>query len=85
MFECGGTVFVLVVSELAGKVINSLLTWVTNDIEVEVEELRTRGVDFENYDFPGVKTVNNIATLGSDKVAWFRDSEGNILALSQLG
>lgn len=85
VFECSGTLFVLVKSASAGKVINSLLTWVTPDIDAEVESLRQRGVVFEDYDFPGVKSLNGIAELGADRVAWFKDSEGNILALAQLG
>jgi hypothetical protein len=44
--------------------------------------LRGRGVKFEEYDFPGLKTVNGIATTGDLKTGWFRDSEGNILAIS---
>ena len=47
-----------------------------------MRELRGKGVKFEEYDFPGLKTVNGIATMGELKTAWFRDSEGNILALS---
>jgi hypothetical protein len=41
------------------------------------------GVIFEEYDLPGLKTVNSIATGGGAKTAWFKDSEGNILAVSQ--
>ncbi|TSC71764.1 MAG: glyoxalase/Bleomycin resistance protein/Dioxygenase superfamily [Parcubacteria group bacterium Gr01-1014_38] len=49
----------------------------------EVADLRSRGVQFEEYDFPGLKTVNGIATRGREKSAWFKDTEGNILGLSQ--
>jgi hypothetical protein len=41
-------------------------------------------VRFEEYDFPGLKTNHGIADLGYEKAAWFRDSEGNLLALGQL-
>jgi hypothetical protein len=47
-----------------------------------VADLKKRGVKFEDYDVPGMKTVNSIATAGSMKGAWFRDSEGNILSVS---
>jgi len=40
-------------------------------------------VKFEEYDTPGMKTVNGIATAGGAKAAWFKDSEGNTLALVQ--
>ena len=52
------------------------------DLEGTVRELRGRGVTFEDYDFPGLKTVDGIATLGDLKTSWFKDSEGNILAIS---
>ena len=42
-----------------------------------------RGVKFEEYDMPGIKTVAGIATGGGAKTNWFKDSEGNILAASQ--
>ncbi len=49
----------------------------------QVAALKARGVVFEEYDRPGIKTVNSIATAGGAKTAWFKDSEGNILAVSQ--
>ena len=57
--------------------------WRVDDIEREVAELRSRGVTFEEYDQPGLKTVNGIATGGGAKSAWFKDTEGNILAIVQ--
>jgi hypothetical protein len=46
-------------------------------------DLRSKGVVFEDYDLPGLKTVNGVNTGGGAKTAWFKDSEGNVLALSQ--
>jgi catechol 2,3-dioxygenase-like lactoylglutathione lyase family enzyme len=57
--------------------------WQVDDVEREVRELKARGVKFEDYDMPGMKTVNGIATAGGAKAAWFKDSEGNTLALIQ--
>lgn len=52
------------------------------DIEAAVAELKSRGVVFEEYDMPDLKTVEGIATeSGGDKAAWFKDSEGNLLGL----
>jgi len=48
-----------------------------------VAELKARGVVFEEYDMPGIGMKNSIATAGGAKTAWFKDSEGNILAVSQ--
>jgi predicted enzyme related to lactoylglutathione lyase len=55
--------------------------WQVTDIAREVAELRQRGVVFEEYDAPQMKTVNGIATGGGAKAAWFKDSEGNTMAL----
>ena len=57
--------------------------WST-DVEKDVAELAARGVVFEDYDFPALKTVNHIATTaGIGKSAWFKDPDGNTLALFQ--
>ena len=55
--------------------------WQVEDIEREVAELKARGVTFEHYDTPGM--VDDIATGGGAKAAWFKDTEGNILAIVQ--
>ena len=57
--------------------------WQVDDVEREVAELKSRGVTFEEYDAPGMKTKNGIATGGGAKTAWFKDTEGNILAVVQ--
>jgi len=54
------------------------------DVEATVAQLRGKGVTFEDYDLPGVKTVNGIADLDGTKGAWFKDPEGNILSVVQL-
>ena len=57
--------------------------WQVDDIEREVAELKGRGVKFEEYQTPDAKTEDGIATTGGAKAAWFKDSEGNILAIIQ--
>jgi predicted enzyme related to lactoylglutathione lyase len=57
--------------------------WQVNDIEREVAELKAKGVKFEDYDMPDMKTKDSIATAGGAKAAWFKDSEGNIMAVIQ--
>ena len=53
------------------------------DIAAAVAELRGKGVAFEEYDFPGLKTVDGISELEGELAAWFKDPDGNILALGQ--
>ena len=67
----------------AGTSLASQAFWQVDDVEREVAELKARGVGFEDYDMPGLKTKDGIATGGGAKTAWFKDSEGNIMAISQ--
>ena len=55
--------------------------WQVDDIEREVADLKARGVAFENYDMPGEKSPSGVVNAGGAKAAWFKDSEGNILAI----
>jgi len=55
------------------------LSWTVDDIEAEVAALKARGVTFEEYDFPSLKTINGVASMGPVKIAWMKDSEGNLL------
>jgi catechol 2,3-dioxygenase-like lactoylglutathione lyase family enzyme len=57
--------------------------WQVEEIEREVADLKARGVKFEEYDTPEMKTENGIATAGGAKAAWFKDTEGNIMAIIQ--
>lgn len=57
--------------------------WTVDDIQAEVARLRDRGVVFEEYDFPGLKTVDGIAQTAAGQYAWFKDSEGNLLGIAQ--
>jgi catechol 2,3-dioxygenase-like lactoylglutathione lyase family enzyme len=79
----GGTACFLYPTPGAGTSKASQAFWQVDDVEREVAELRARGVQFEEYDMPGLKTRNGIATGGGAKTAWFKDSEGNILAIVQ--
>lgn len=58
--------------------------WQVEDIEREVAELKARGVRFEAYDVPeGTKSPSGVVTAGGAKAAWFKDTEGNIMAIIQ--
>ncbi len=84
VYECGdGSWVFMYPSAGAGTSRASTAFWAVDDVIAEVAALRKKGVVFEEYDMPGLKTVNGIATGGGAKTAWFRDTEGNILAISQ--
>ena len=65
------------------KADHTAVSFQVKDIGQAISELKARGVVFENYDFPGLKTVNHVCVLGSEKAAWFRDTEGNYLCIHE--
>ena len=67
----------------AGTSSASQAFWQVDDVEREVAELKAKGVTFEEYDTPDIKTDHGIASDGGTKAAWFKDSEGNIMAVIQ--
>ena len=60
------------------------LSFEVSNLDGEISDLEGRGVTFEDYDLPGLKTENHIATMGSEKAAWFKDPDGNVLCLHQM-
>ena len=79
----GGTACFLYLTPNAGTSKASQAFWDVEDIEKEVAELKRRGVQFEDYDMPGEKDDQGIVTAGGARAAWFKDSEGNIMAVIQ--
>jgi predicted enzyme related to lactoylglutathione lyase len=80
--SAGGTACFLYPTPNAGTSKASQAFWEVGDIESEVAELKRRGVTFEKYDMPGTD-ANGITTAGGARAAWFKDSEGNIMAIIQ--
>jgi catechol 2,3-dioxygenase-like lactoylglutathione lyase family enzyme len=92
LYRCREGEFALFESAGAASGNHTQMAWEVEDIEATVERLRARGVVFEEYDLPGLRTVNGIADVAGnypskggvgEKAAWFRDSEGNLLGLGQ--
>lgn len=85
-FECGeGTALGLYERSTPTKADHTAAAWQVADIAATVRALRERGVVFEQYDLPGLKTdKDGIARLGPVAGAWFKDPDGNILGLVQF-
>jgi predicted enzyme related to lactoylglutathione lyase len=84
-YKCAdGTSFVLYPSQFAGTAQNTAMNFTTKDLEAEISELQARGIVFEEYDLPDLKTVGAIAEFPGGRVAWFKDTEGNTLGVTQL-
>lgn len=79
----GGTRIALFPKAEGTKAEHTAVSFRVPHIETAVAELSARGVKFADYDFPGLKTVNHVCVLGSEKAAWFEDPEGNILCLHE--
>ena len=82
-YECGGGTSVFVYpSSYAGTNQATAVGFEVDDIQATKKDLEGRGVTFEDYDFPGLKTENGIATMpDGSQGGWFKDSEGNILSV----
>jgi catechol 2,3-dioxygenase-like lactoylglutathione lyase family enzyme len=77
----GGTPMFLYETQFAGTAGHTLLSLDSKDLAGDMKELRGKGVKFEDYDLPDLKTQDGIADFGTVKNAWFKDSEGNIIGL----
>lgn len=85
MYQCGGGTRLYIYQRAATKADHTVAGFAVDDIQASVKELKAKGVAFEEYDMPGLKTVGGIATIGANKTAWFKDTEDNILAVIQMG
>src|ERR687893_1946241 len=92
LYRCGEGEFGLFESAGAASGDHTQMAWEVEDIEATVERLRARGVVFEEYDFPGLRTVGGIAEVAGnyprkggvgERAAWFRDIDGNLFGIGQ--
>ncbi len=84
MYKCGGGTALLVYpSAGAGTSQGTYAGWKVDDLDAEMEYLRGKGVEFEEYDMPGLKTSDGVAETGGLRSAWFKDPDGNILAITE--
>ncbi|HEU4560438.1 MAG TPA: VOC family protein [Longimicrobium sp.] len=91
-YRCGNSYFVVFASSGAASGTHTQMGWEVRDLEATMAALRARGVVFEEYDLPGLTTVNGVAEVAGnypskggvgERGAWFRDSEGNLLGIGQ--
>jgi catechol 2,3-dioxygenase-like lactoylglutathione lyase family enzyme len=80
----GGGVLALMPRPDAEPTGQTELSFEVGDITAEIRDLDQRGVTFADYDLPGLKTVDHVCVLGSEKAAWFADPDGNVLCLHEV-
>ena len=84
VYETGGTEFLVYPSQFAGTSQATVMAFEVNDLEAAIQDLTQRGVTFEQYDLPGLKTdEQGIADIGGLRGGWFKDPDGNILAIAE--
>jgi catechol-2,3-dioxygenase len=84
-FKCGGESRLTVTKSTTGTADEQTqAAWRVDDLASELRELRARGVRVEEYDQPGLKTVDGVADLGFALAAWITDPGGNCLGILQL-
>ena len=81
IYLCGNTLLEVYERPTAGEARHTLASCEVSDLRATVDQLRNRGVRFEEYDLPGVKTEDGISATGDVREAWFRDPDGNILRI----
>jgi predicted enzyme related to lactoylglutathione lyase len=86
MLQAGGGTGLYLYQRGATKADHTVASFNVNNIEAEMSELKAKGIVFEEYDIPQmhIKTVNGLATADGAKMAWFKDTEGNILGVTQM-
>jgi hypothetical protein len=82
-YRSGKTWFLMYQTEAAGTAQNTVGGWEVRDLDGLMADLRAKGVTFEDYDFGEMKTVDGLLSVEGYKAAWFKDSEGNILELTE--
>ena len=80
-YKSGESMLLVYKSEFAGTNQASAATWAVDDVEAVVNELKAKGINFEHYNFPGVKLEGDVHVMGDRKNAWFKDPDGNILSV----
>jgi len=80
-YKSGGSLFFVYESQYAGTNQATAATWVLEDVDGTVKDLKAKGVTFEHYDMPGMTHEGDVHVAGEMRAAWFKDPDGNILAL----
>jgi catechol 2,3-dioxygenase-like lactoylglutathione lyase family enzyme len=80
-YKSGKTNVLVYESQFAGTNKATAATWAVEDLEAVVRDLKAKGIRFEHYDMPGAARKGDIHGTGKTKAAWFKDPDGNILAL----
>jgi catechol 2,3-dioxygenase-like lactoylglutathione lyase family enzyme len=81
----GSGIFVYLSPENAGRSTATLAGWSVDDLDQTMDELASRGVVFEQYDQPGIKTdERGVFDAGPFRATWMKDPDGNTMAITEV-
>ncbi|GER10326.1 VOC family protein [Variovorax boronicumulans] len=83
VYTVGGSTLALFPKPEGTKADHTAISFQVPDIAASIDKLKRAGVVFEDYDFPDLKTADHVCVLGSEKAAWFKDTEGNFLCIHE--
>ena len=83
VYKVGGSVLALFPKPEGTHADHTAISFQVDDIVASIARMKAAGVVFEDYDFPGLKTVDHVCVLGAEKAAWFKDTEGNYLCIHE--
>ena len=79
----GGSTLLLLPRPGGTRSESTAMSFEVDDIGSEVSDLEGRGVVFLDYDLPELTTVDHVCEFGTEKAAWFKDPDGNVLCVHQ--
>jgi len=83
LLQAGGS-YLYIYQRAATKADHTVAAFTVDDIETTMKDLRAKGIKFEEYNLPNLKTVNGLFSMDGYKAAWFKDTEGNTVAISSM-
>ncbi|HET6826414.1 MAG TPA: VOC family protein [Amnibacterium sp.] len=83
VYGTGPAAFEVYETENVGTAKNTQMVWTTDDLDAEMTRMRAAGVVFEEFEIPGMQTHDGVVETAEWRSAWFRDSEGNILCITE--
>lgn len=83
VYRVGGSTLALFPKPEGTRADHTAISFRVDDIVSSIATLKRAGVVFEDYDFPGLKTIDHVCVLGAEKAAWFKDPEGNYLCIHE--
>ena len=84
-YQSGSSRVLVYESQFAGTNKATAVTWALDDVPATVKELKSKGITFEHYDLPQMKLEGDVHVGGNIEASWFKDPDGNILAIVNSG